>query len=313
MKPKVLILGCGAIGGYFGGRLLQAGIDVTFLVREQRQDMLQDNGLFIRSPYGDALLKVNTLTKATLNKTFDLILLSCKSYDLDDAIETIRPAVGNKTLILPLLNGLSHFPVLDKQFNIERVLGGFCYLSVTMNEKGHIHHLSNSHTLTIGARHSSQSIWLKLFREMLSSANFDLRISDDIYADLWSKYIFLCAAAAANCLMHGSIGSIMKTQFGLQVITEILEECHTVANANGYPPMEETRQGALQQLTENDSPFETSMYKDMKLKRRTEFQHIIGDMIQKARAAGIKTPYLIAAYTHLEVYETSLESSQKPL
>lgn len=300
---RVLILGCGAVGGYFGGRLHESGVDVTFLVREQRQDMLHANGLSIRSPYGDALLAVNTLTKATLNTTFDLIVLSCKSYDLDDAIETIRPAVGSRTLILPLLNGLLHYPILDKQFNIERGLGGFCYLSATLDENGSIHHLSQSHRLTLGARHRCQIIWLEFFNEVLSSANFDLKLSDDIYAELWSKFVFLCAAAAANCLLRGSIGSIIKTQFGRQIISEILGECNAVASANGYRLSGETRQRAIQQLTEVDSPFETSMYKDMKSNHRTEFKHIIGDMIKKAGSAGLKTPNLIAAYTHLEVYE----------
>jgi 2-dehydropantoate 2-reductase len=303
---RVLILGCGAIGGYFGGRLQESGVDVTFLVREQRQGLLHANGLSIESPFGDALLEVKTLTKATLDTTFDLIVLSCKSYDLDDAIETIRPAVGSRTLILPLLNGLLHYPILDKQFNIERVLGGFCYLSVTMAEKGHILHLSQSHTLTLGARHRSQTIWMELFSEILSTANLDVNISDDIYAELWAKFTFLCAAAAANCLMRGSIGSIINTQFGRQVITNILEECHAVATANGYPPLEEARQSALKILTEIDSPFETSMYKDMKSNHRTEFRHIIGDMIKKAETAGLYTPYLIGAFTHIEVYENTL-------
>lgn len=305
---KILILGCGAIGGYFGGRLQQAGLDVTFLVREHRQKLLHENGLSITSPFGDAHLQVNTVTKASLNGTYDLIILTCKSYDLDDAIDTISPAVGNETVIVPLLNGLNHFQKLDEKFKTDKVLGSFCYLSVTMDDNGNIQHLSSSHTLTLGRRHSSQSSLLKSLSEKMSHANFDVKVSDDIMADLWSKFTFLCTAAALNCMMRGNIGMIMNTRFGRQVITDILNECNAVASAFGYSSLAKDRQLALDQLTENNSPFEASMYKDMKINHRTEFDHIVGDMVKKGQAAGVHTPYLLATLTHLEVYENILKS-----
>ena len=305
---KILVLGCGAIGGYFGGRLQQAGLDVTYLVREHRQKFLHENGLSITSPFGDAHLQVKTVTKASLSGIYDLILLTCKSYDLDDAIETISPAVSNQTTIIPLLNGLIHFQKLDEKFHTERVMGGFCYLSVTMDEKGNIQHLSSSHSLTLGVRHSSQHSLLELLSERLSHANFNVKVSDDILADLWSKFTFLCAAAAVNCMMRGNIGMIMNTQFGRQVIMGILDECNTVASAYGYRPLAKDKQLALDQLTKDNSSFEASMYKDMKINHRTEADHIVGDMVKKGLEAGVRTPYLLAALTNLEVYENSLKS-----
>lgn len=305
---KVLILGCGAIGGYFGGRLQQVGLDVTFLVREHRQKLLHENGLSIKSPFGDAHLQVNTVTKASLNGTYDLIILTCKSYDLDDAIDTITPAVGNQTIIVPLLNGLSHYQILDEKFNIDRVLGSFCYLSVTMDDNGDIQHLSPSHTLTLGARHSSQSSLLELLSEKLSHANFNLQLSNNIFVELWSKFTFLCAAAALNCMLRGNIGMIMNTQFGCQVVMGVLDECNSVALACGYFQLAKDKQLALNQLTEYNSPFEASMYKDIKINHRTEFDHIVGDMVKKGLEAGLRIPYLLTALTHLEVYENSLKS-----
>lgn len=305
---KILVLGCGAIGGYFGGRLQQAGLNVTFLVREHRQKLLYENGLSIISPFGDAHLQVNTVTEDSLSGAYDLILLTCKSYDLDDAIEAISPAVGDQTIILPLLNGLNHFQKLDDRFKANQVLGSFCYLSVTMDENKNIQHLSSSHTLTLGARHSSQSSLMKLLSEKMSHANFDLKMSDDILADLWAKFTFLCAAAALNCMMHGNIGMIMSAQFGRQVIMGILEECNAIASAYGYFPLAKDKQSALDQLTMDNSPFEASMYKDMKINHRTEFDHIVGDMVKKGKEAGVHTPYLLTALTHLEVYENLLKS-----
>ncbi len=305
---KILVLGCGAIGGYFGGRMQQAGLDITFLVREHRQKLLRENGLSITSPFGDAHLQVNTVTEDSLSGAYDLILLTCKSYDLDDAIGAISPAVGDQTIILPLLNGLNHFQKLDNRFKANQVLGSFCYLSVTMDENKNIQHLSSSHTLTLGARHSSQSSLLKSLSEHMSHANFNLKMSDDILADLWEKFIFLCAAAAVNCMMRGNIGDIMNTQYGHQVIVGTLDECNAVASAYGYRPLAEDKQLALDQLTKDNSSFEASMYKDMKINHRTEADHIVGDMVKKGLEAGVRTPYLLAALTNLEVYENSLKS-----
>lgn len=304
---KILVLGCGAIGGYFGGRMQQAGLDITFLVREHRQKLLRENGLSITSPFGDAHFQVNTVTEDSLSGAYDLILLTCKSYDLDDAIDTISPAVGNDTIVLPLLNGLNHFQKLDEKLNTDRVLGSFCYLSVTMDEAGKVHHLSSSHSLTFGARRSSQSALIKPLLEILSPANFNVKMSDDILTDLWEKFTFLCAAAAVNCMMRGNIGDIMNTQYGHQVIVGTLDECNAVASAYGYFPRAKDKLLAMDQLTEVKSSFEASMYKDLKIKHQTEFDHIVGDMVKKGQEAGVHTPYLLAALTHLEVYENSLK------
>ena len=133
---RVLVVGAGAIGGYFGGRMLQAGRDVTFLVRPRRAAELAAAGLVIKSPNGDVTLKNPPTVQADkLTEKFDVVLLSCKAFDLDDAIKSFAPAVGPQTAIIPLLNGMLHLDVLDAKFGRERVLGGLCAIAVTLNEK----------------------------------------------------------------------------------------------------------------------------------------------------------------------------------
>ena len=109
---RILVVGAGAIGGYFGGRLLQAGNDVTFLVRPKRASELANAGLVIRSPAGDVTLKSPPTVQARLAETFDVVLLSCKAFDLEDAIQSFAPAVGPKTAIIPLLNGMLHLSLI---------------------------------------------------------------------------------------------------------------------------------------------------------------------------------------------------------
>ena len=132
---RILVVGAGAIGGYFGGRLLQAGNDVTFLVRPKRASELASAGLVIKSPGGDVTLKNPPTVQADkLAETFDVVLLSCKAFDLEDAIKSFAPAVGPQTAIIPLLNGMLHLNVLDQKFGADRVLGGLCAIAVTLNE-----------------------------------------------------------------------------------------------------------------------------------------------------------------------------------
>src|ERR1700716_2628643 len=150
---RILVVGAGAIGGYFGGRMLQAGADVTFLVRERRATELAAAGLVIKSPLGDVTLKNPPAVQADkLAEKFDMVLLSCKAFDLDDAIKSFAPAVGPHTGILPLLNGMRHLESLDIKFGRERVLGGLCAIAVMLTEKREVVHLQPLQSLTFGER-----------------------------------------------------------------------------------------------------------------------------------------------------------------
>src|ERR1700710_2039181 len=150
---RVLVVGAGAIGGYFGGRLLQAGRDVTFLVRPKRAGELASAGLVIKSPLGDVTLKNPPTVQAdTLNEKFDVVLLSCKAFDLEDAIKSVASAVGPQTAIIPMLNGMKHLNVLDEKFGRERVLGGLCAIAVTLNEKREVVQLAPMQSLSFGER-----------------------------------------------------------------------------------------------------------------------------------------------------------------
>src|SRR5881394_4069600 len=155
---RVLVVGAGAIGGFFGGRLLQGGRDVAFLVRPRRASELASSGLVIKSPAGDVTLKTPPTVQADkLGEKFDVVLLSCKAFDLEDAIKSLAPAVGPKTSIIPLLNGMLHLDVLDRRFGAERVLGGLCAIAATLNEKREVVQLNPMQSLSFGERDSKLS------------------------------------------------------------------------------------------------------------------------------------------------------------
>ena len=170
---RILVVGAGAIGGYFGGRMLQAGSDVTFLVRPRRAAELAAAGLVIKSPNGDVTLKNPPTVQADkLTEKFDVVLLSCKAFDLDDAIKSFAPAVGPQTSIIPLLNGMLHLDVLDKKFGRERVLGGLCAIAVTLNDKREVVQLQPMQSLTFGERDGKMSDRVRAIAEVMASGNF---------------------------------------------------------------------------------------------------------------------------------------------
>ena len=301
---RILVVGAGAIGGYFGGRLLQAGQDVTFLVRPKRAAELASAGLVIRSPAGDVTLKNPPTVQADkLAGKFEVILLSCKAFDLDDAIKSFAPAVGPDTAIIPLLNGMSHLDVLDKSFGKERVLGGLCASAVTLNDKREVVQLAPMQSLGFGERDAGTSDRVKAIAEVFAKANCGAAPSEHVMQDMWEKWVFLASLAASTCLMRTSVGNIMAVSGGKDFLLGMLDECSAVATAEGFAPAGPFFQRTRGILTTEGSPMTASMFRDVKAGLPVEADHVIGDLVARADAAKIPVPKLRTAYTHLKAYE----------
>ena len=307
---KILVLGAGATGGYFGGRLAVSGADVRFLVRPKRAAQLAARGIVIESSFGNAATPVNTVTQEPLGGAFDLIILSCKSYDLASSIAAIAPAVGSRTQILPLLNGLRHLDDLDAAFSPSRVLGGMCHLSVDLGDDGTIRHLNTLHLLTYGPRTPSQEAFCNALLPLLQKANFDSKLAGDVIRDMWGKWVLLAALAGLTCLMRASVGEIATTRDGVSFMLALIDECAAVAEANGKAPKSEALATIKTLLTDAKSQVVASMLRDMQRGRPIEGDHIIGDMLARAGAAGVATPLLKLAYANVEAYQNRLPASQ---
>src|ERR1041384_2620644 len=193
---RILIVGAGAIGGYFGARLAEAGRDVTFLVRPRRAEQLA-GGLFVRSPKGDVHIPAPKLvTEAALSEPkgpsagpagqpFDLILLSCKAFDLDGAMDSFAPAVGPGAMVLPLLNGLAHIEKLQKRFGNGAILGGQCQISATLDIEGRVVHLNDWHLLGYGELDGSRSARIEAVSETFAGTKIEPQLSTAILQDMW--------------------------------------------------------------------------------------------------------------------------------
>lgn len=303
---KILILGAGAVGGYFGGRLAQAGADVTFLVRPQRAQKLAQAGLVIKSPLGDAQIPVRTLLQEAVRPGYDLVILSCKAYDLDASIASIGGALGPNTLVLPLLNGMAHLARLEQAFGRARVLGGTCYIASTLDADGTICHLSKFQGITCGPRagnHAHAGALLQELAQAYAPVSVECKVSADIEQDMWEKFVLLASLAAMTCLMRASVGEILASADGEALMREALATCVAAAGAAGHAPRAESLQRTQSMLFARGSAFTASMLRDIETGGRVEADHIVGDMLRHARAAGADARLLSAAYCHLQSYE----------
>ena len=299
---KILILGAGAVGGYWGARLTQAGIDTTFLLREKRAEKVRQEGLVVKSPKGDAVVPVKVVTKGSEGGPYDVIVLACKAYDLDSAMESIAPAVGPETVIVPMLNGHAHFAALDAKFGAAHVAGGLARISGMLGPNGEILH-SGASGVSFGERDGKPA--RKSLVELDAAcrkAGIDGGLNDNINQDLWDKWIMLCTLAATCCLMRGSSGDVLEADEGLAIVLETVEEGRAVGAAAGHDPGEKGLKTIRSFLTVKGSKFTASMLHDLEKGGMVEADHIVGDMIARAKKAGIATPNLRLAYAHLQVY-----------
>jgi 2-dehydropantoate 2-reductase len=306
---RILVLGAGGTGGYFGGRLAQAGADVTFLVRPARGAQLDVGGLVIRSPLGDAALPVSHICAPQLpslvaSAPFDLVLLSCKAYDLDSSIEAIAPAVGQATTLLPILNGLRHYQDLDDRFGAKQVLGGLCFISADKADNGDIRHLGRPASLTFGERSgNSKSLRCRELSDAFTQAGVDHTLTEHIQQDQWTKFAFLAALAAGTCLMRAGVGDIVATEGGRDFMEQLYRECLAIAEAEGWPVPADAQARALDMLTRPGSRLTASMLRDLEAGRPIEGEHIVGDLFERARRGGLAVPLLSLSWRHLQAYE----------
>lgn len=298
---KILILGAGAIGGYFGARLMNAGADITFLVRPARRDLLAQQGLRIASPHGDFHVTPTCVVRDELRpqQAYDLIVLAPKAYDLDHALDDVAPAVGPDTALLPLLNGLTHLATLDARFGRHRVLGGIAHLAGELTADGVVHQYTPMHRLIVGGRDAATQAIARRFIDASGHATFDRVLAEDIEAALWEKWTFLATLAGMTTLLRASVGEILAQPHGEALIRSLYGECLAVAAAAGKPVTAEGQARAAAMLFDRNSALSASMRRDLEAGLRTEHEHVLGELLRLAETHDLKAPLLSTALTQM--------------
>lgn len=300
---KILVVGAGATGGYFGARLAQAGKDVTFLVRPARAAALRERGLRITGRGEDEIVTPRLVTAGELTGPYDLVLLSVKATALERAIDDIAPAVGPGTVIVPLLNGMAHLRQLNARFGEEAVLGGVAKIITTLNGEGDIVRLAAVASLTIGEQRGGPSKRVAAIAAELGDAGIDTQLPADIHAAMWSKWVLISTLAGLTCLMRGTAGDVTAVPGGRDFVAALLAESATVAAAAGHPVPNGELDALAAMLTKEGSPLTASLYRDVTQGASTEVEHVFGDLLVQARHLSVATPLLDLVTLNLRVHE----------
>ena len=300
---KILIVGAGSTGGYFGARLVQAGRDVTFLVRPARAAALRETGLQVLSPLGDFSVAPRLVQAGQIEQPFDIVLVTVKAFGLAAAMADFAPAVGPQTLILPVLNGMKHIDDVQARFGAERVAGGVCRVSTTLDPQGRIVHLSPMHELVYGELDGRTTARIEALHACMSDAGFDAQLSPRIAQGLWDKWILLATLGGVCTLARGNVGEIAATDGGADLVRAFLAEAVAVAGAAGFAPSPRTIDFIVGVLTAPGSTLTSSMYRDLVGGEPVEADQILGDLRARARRANLATPLVSAAFVQLDIHQ----------
>ena len=306
---RVLMVGAGATGGFFGARLVAAGRDVTFLLRERRAAQVRAGGIEVVSPLGNLKVQPRVITAAELSgkpETFDLIIISTKAYQLEGAMADIAPAVGSDTILLPILNGMRQLSLLTERFGAERVMGGTVRVVADLDEAGRVHQITRLGEITYGELSGQRTERLAKVEQLMQGAGFDALSPADIRAALWQKWWILASLNSVCILARGTIGQANAAPRGTDFVLAVVAEAVAIAEANGYPADAAMLADHRKRITEAGSPLTASMYRDMVKGAPVEADHILGDLLD--RAGVVPAPLLTAAYVQLKIYEASRNS-----
>ncbi|WP_113930273.1 ketopantoate reductase family protein [Bacillus sp. P14.5] len=300
---KILVVGAGAVGGYFGGRLAEKGEDVTFLVRERRKSQLEQTGLCIQSVHGNTDLKPKTIVSGADPVAYDAIILSVKAYHLESAMDSIAPYVGGETMILPLLNGMSHVDKLVGRFGEQRVIGGLCFVESTLDSQGRVVQSSPIHDVVFGERTGGKTERILKLQETLSGTKANFTLSESIVQDMWHKYLFITTLSGVTSLFRAPIGPIRENKTGLSFIKNTLSETSAIMRKLGAPIADDVEAKQLEKLNSMGFEMKSSLQRDMEKKLPIEVDHLYGFLLNEAKKYDIPAETLQFIYANLKIYE----------
>jgi 2-dehydropantoate 2-reductase len=302
---RILVVGAGATGGYFGGRLAEAGRDVTFLVREGRAGQLRQQGLTLISPHGDVTIQPKLVTADTIDTPYDAVIVAVKAYGLEQALLDMAPAIGPETVIMPLLNGMRHVDLIRERFGAALV-GGVCKVATTIDPAGRIKQLAPFQELAYGELDGNPSQRTAALHETMRNAGFVARLTPTVAREMWEKWTLLATMGSICCLMRGTIGEIAAAPGGRDFVLRVLDEVVRVITTDGIAPGGAFLETITKQLTQEGSAMASSMYRDLVAGLPVEADQILGDLVARAKRHRIDVPLVAAAYAHLCIYAARL-------
>ena len=304
---KFAIFGTGGVGGYFGGRLAQAGEEVTFIARGNHLSVIQQTGLSVDSIRGDFVVNPAKATDSTESVgAVDVVILAIKGWQLDDAILQMKPLVGDTTVIVPLLNGIEHMEALVSAFGSEHVLGGVCRISAFIADAGHIKHVGIDPFIAFGELNREMSERVsKLYDVFKNISGVTVEASGNIELAMWEKYLLISAFSGVGAVTRSPVGMFRSIPETRAMFRRALEEVVLVANSRGIGLTEKSVQAVMDRIDQTQPDTMASMQKDVLAGRPSELESQTGALVRMARAATVYVP------THEFIYASLLPMEKK--
>lgn len=298
---RIAVFGSGSVGGYFGGRLAQAGLDVTFIARGLHLAAITESGLRVDSIGGDFLVNPARATDSPQSiGHVDLVLLATKAWQLDSAIEQMKSLIGDRTMILPLLNGIEHMDTLLAVFGHKHALGGLCRISAVVAAPGHIRHIGIQPFIAFGELEKSKSVRVESLREIFASLDgITVDVPADINVAMWEKFVFISGTSGVGAFTGQPIGGFRANPETREMLINAVNETAAIGRARGVPLAESLVSDTMQRIDKLQPDVTASMQKDMMEGRPSELNEQTGAVIRMGRAMGVPTPTHEAIYAKL--------------
>ncbi|MFJ9386516.1 ketopantoate reductase family protein [Peribacillus sp. NPDC101481] len=301
---NIVIIGAGALGSYFGGRLQQAGQDVQYLVRKNRAKQLKENGINLTSPHGNYQFNDLHITENVNDiEKVDLVILAVKGQHLPGTLTDLKVLVERGAKVLPLLNGLEHVSILQDELGEEAVLGGSAFIIATLDEKGHVIHSNENHDLIYGPLHPSQKKVCDEFEQATGSAIMKASRTENILIRMWIKYMFITAFSGVTTASNLPIGTIRRFPETNGLLEKVLVEMKELANAYDVGITVENIAQALENMAGLPDESTSSMHQDRRKGLTLEVEHLQGGALRLAEKAGLKLPVIGTLYALIKPFE----------
>lgn len=305
---NIVVVGVGAVGGYFGGKMAKAGVPVSFLVREKRFHQLQESGLQIKSVHGDFTIQPTLVRKASEVEKPDVVLISVKNYHLNALWDELSELVNKGAKILPLLNGVGHMDLLVQRFGRDNVLGGLCYLESTLDPNGVIVQTSPMQQIVFGSLREPAPAWLQALANELRQDGVQVTVSDSIISDMWQKFIFLVSLSGITAALRQPIGVAVGDPVTKDFLRDLIEEIQNVALQKQVSLPADTVNQLIQRMESLSPDMTSSMHRDLEKGLPMELDSLQGAVLSMAEELGVKVPSIRSIYSLLHPFKSGTKA-----
>jgi 2-dehydropantoate 2-reductase len=299
---RIAVMGAGGVGGYFGGRLAQAGHDVTFIARGRHLEAMRQKGLALKSPLGDAVLKVKAVGAAAEASPADIVLFAVKLWDTEASAEQLRPVVEKGGHVIPFQNGVESVARIGAVLGKERVMGGAAYIAARIAEPGTIVQTGSVARLRFGPALPSQRKAAEAFHAACADAKIDCELAEDIERVLWEKFVLLVGVSASTTVTRKTIGLVRSDPDLRWLLESVMRETWVVGRRRGVGLADDLVTKTLAQAETFAPEMRASMAADLEAGGRLEAPWLSGAVARMSAEAGLEAPVNRAVYAALKPF-----------